>query len=158
MTGELPPALDVICYADGASRGNPGPAAIGGIVQRAGGTVVLERISEAIGVATNNVAEWRAAIAVLAAARRLGARSVELRMDSELVVRQLEGRYQVRNAALRPLYEQARALLSGFDGVAVTHIPRAQNARADKLANAALDSQKGERPQRRAGASAQSLE
>jgi probable phosphoglycerate mutase len=118
--------------------------------------VVLERISEAIGVATNNVAEWRAAIAVLAAARRRGARSVELRMDSELVVRQLQGRYQVRNAALRPLYEQARALLEGFEQVAVTHVPRARNARADKLANEALDREK--LGQRRAGASAQRLE
>ena len=158
MTAESSQSLRVICYADGASRGNPGPAAIGGIVQRDHGSAVLERISEAIGVATNNVAEWRAAIAVLAAARRLGARSVELRMDSELVVRQLQGRYQVRNAALRPLYEQARALLFGFDGVTVTHIPRARNARADKLANDALDREKEEQRQRRTGASAQRLE
>ena len=138
MTAGSPPDLALICYADGASRGNPGPAAIGGIVlDTAGG--VLEEISAAIGHATNNVAEWRAAVAVLAAARRLGARSVELRMDSELVVRQLEGRYQVRNAALRPFYEQARTLLGLFDRVTIKHVPRAQNAHADRLANAALD-------------------
>jgi probable phosphoglycerate mutase len=134
-----PAKLSLICYADGASRGNPGPAAIGGIVLRAGSTAALEKISEAIGIATNNVAEWRAAIAVLAAAQRLGARSIELRMDSELVVRQLQGRYQVRHPGLRPLYEQARALLAGFDQVTITHVPRARNARADKLANEALD-------------------
>jgi ribonuclease HI len=157
MSGELPHAQHLICYADGASRGNPGAAAIGGVVMRAEGAV-LEKVSEAIGVATNNVAEWRAAIAVLAAAQRLGARSVELRMDSELVVRQLQGRYQVRNPGLRPLYEEARALLVGFDQVAITHVPRARNARADKLANNALDRQKQEQRQRRTGTSAQRLE
>jgi ribonuclease HI len=130
--------VTLICYADGASRGNPGPAAIGGVVVHPSGTVLRE-ISEPIGRATNNVAEWRAAVAVLDAARGLGARVVELCLDSELVVRQIEGRYTVRSATLLPHYRQALTLLSSFDRYTVRHIPRAQNAQADRLANAALD-------------------
>ena len=99
MSAGAPADLTLTCYADGASRGNPGPAAIGGVVIHPDGTV-LHEVSERIGRATNNVAEWRAAVAVLDAARHLGAEAVELRMDSELVVRQLIGQYQVRNAAL----------------------------------------------------------
>ena len=127
-----------ILYADGASRGNPGPASIGGLVMSRDG-VVLHEVSRRIGVATNNVAEWRAAIAVLEAARTLKAEAVELRMDSELVVRQLTGRYQVRNPNLKPLYQEALALKSGFPRCTVAHVPRALNAHADRLANAALD-------------------
>jgi probable phosphoglycerate mutase len=132
----------LILYADGASRGNPGPASIGGLVQSADG-VVLHEVSERIGIATNNVAEWRAAIAVLEAARRLGATAVELRMDSELVVRQLTGRYQVRNPKLQPLYRRALVLKDEFTRIAIAHVPRALNAHADRLANAALDARPG---------------
>jgi ribonuclease HI len=137
-------ASTVICYADGASRGNPGPAAIGGTVAGPDGTILTE-VSEAIGRATNNVAEWRAAVAVLDRARQLGARTVELRMDSELVVRQIAGQYRVRNAGLIPYYEQVRDLLPAFDRFSVRHVPRAQNAHADRLANAALDRRAAER-------------
>ncbi len=96
-------------------------------------------VAERIGRATNNVAEWRSAVAVLDAAHRLGAQAVELRMDSELVVRQLLGQYQVRNAALRPYHERAQQLRRAFRRCDVRHVPRAQNALADRLANAALD-------------------
>lgn len=131
-------SLGVICYADGASRGNPGPASIGGIVlDEAGHT--LQTVSERIGRATNNVAEWRAAVAVLEAALALGATAVELRMDSELVVRQISGRYQVRNAKLVPYAERVRALRDGFPRFEARHVPRAFNAEADRLANLALD-------------------
>ena len=138
MAAGVPADLTLICYADGASRGNPGPAAFGGVVKHPDGTVMNE-VSERIGRATNNVAEWRAAVAVLDAARRLGAQAVELRMDSELVVRQLLGRYQVRNAALLPHYERAQQIQRAFHRCDVRHVPRAQNTLADRLANAALD-------------------
>ena len=124
-------------FADGASRGNPGPAAIGASV-RADDGVEVATVSERIGRATNNVAEYRAAIAGVRAARSLGATVIDLRMDSELVVRQLAGLYRVKNVALQPLYT---SLLGELDAVSwsVGHVPRAQNTRADALANAALD-------------------
>lgn len=128
----------VICYADGASRGNPGPASIGGIVLDEQG-ITLQTVSRRIGRATNNEAEWQAAIAVLEAAIGLGATTVELRMDSELVVRQIIGRYQVRNPKLIPHHRRVLALLPSFAGYDVRHVPRAQNAAADRLANLALD-------------------
>ena len=138
MAAGAPVDLTPAGHTDGASRGNPGPAAIGGVVIHPDGTV-LHEVSERIGRATNNVAEWRAAVAVLDAARHLGAEAVELRMDSELVVRQLIGQYQVRNAALRPYFERAQQLQRAFRRCDVRHVPRAQNALADRLANAALD-------------------
>jgi len=128
----------VVAYADGASRGNPGPAALGAVLFDAEGRE-LHRSSRALGRATNNEAEYRAAIAALEAALGLGAREVELRMDSELVVRQLTGRYKVRNPRLAPLYKRLLALRSRFERVAVRHVPRAENKVADKLANEALD-------------------
>jgi ribonuclease HI len=87
----------------------------------------------------NNVAEWRAIIAALEAARGFPARSIEIRADSQLVVRQLEGRYRVKQAHLKPLHEQARALLDGYDDVTFVHVPRDDNVVADALVNAALD-------------------
>ena len=147
MSGDTPESgasgmRSFVLYADGASRGNPGPASIGGLVMSGDG-VVLHEVSQRIGIATNNVAEWRAAIAVLEAARTLGAETVELRMDSELVVRQLTGRYKVRNPNLLPLYQQALALTKAFTRFAAGHVPRALNAHADRLANAALDARPG---------------
>jgi ribonuclease HI len=127
-----------LVYADGASRGNPGPSAIGAAIfddkdrER-------HRISETIGQATNNAAEYRAAIAGLEAALALGARHVELRMDSELVVRQLESRYKVRNPGLKRLFGRVRDLRWRFDSFRAVAIPREDNALADKLANQALD-------------------
>ena len=125
-------------YADGASRGNPGPAAIGATVQNASGDE-LASVSETIGRTTNNVAEYRAAIAGVRAAGDLGAASIDLRLDSELVVRQLAGRYRVKNAALKPLFAALVEALEAVGPYTVGHVPRARNARADALANEALD-------------------
>jgi len=133
-----PPAF-VIAYADGASRGNPGPASYGVVLYDASGRE-LHRSSRALGRATNNQAEYHGAIAALEAALGLGAREVELRMDSELVVRQLSGRYKVRNPGLIPLHKRMLDLRSRFQRVAIVHVPRQQNRAADKLANEALDS------------------
>lgn len=131
----------VLLRCDGGARGNPGPAAIGAVLldgSREPPTVVRE-ISERIGNATNNVAEYRALLAGLEAARDLGARRVRVQSDSELLVRQLQGRYRVRSPGLRPLYERALGLLAGFEETEVAHLPRACNERADALVNAALD-------------------
>ena len=127
-----------LVFSDGASRGNPGRAAIGAVVfDPAGGE--RHRVSETIGSTTNNVAEYRALVAGLEAALALGARRVEARMDSELVVRQAIGRYKVKNPGLVPLHNRVLALRSRFDEVVFRHVPRAQNKLADALANAALD-------------------
>jgi ribonuclease HI len=128
----------VIIGADGASRGNPGPAAIGAVIKDDRGNLVA-RLSRQIGRATNNQAEYRALIAALEQAISLGAKKVDIRLDSELVVRQLSGRYRVKNTGLKPLYEQVQQLLGKLDEVSVRHVPRARNAEADRLANQALD-------------------
>jgi ribonuclease HI len=127
-----------LVYTDGASRGNPGPAAIGAVIFDDKDRE-CHRISEAIGRATNNEAEYRAAIAGLEAALALGARHVELRMDSELVVRQLDSRYRVRNPGLKRLFARMKDLRWRFASFTATAIPREENALADKLANQALD-------------------
>ena len=126
-------------YADGASRGNPGLASIGAVVYDADGKEA-HTVSERIGRATNNEAEYRAAIAGLEAALGLGGGDVELRMDSELIVRQLEYRYRVRNERLKPFFNRLTELRRQFDSFSVMHVPRTQNKRADALANLALDS------------------
>ena len=138
--GEAPAAAPgwLLVFTDGASRGNPGLAAAGVVVYAADGE--LHREGKALGVLTNNQAEYRALLLGLAAARRLGGERVELAMDSELIVRQLEGRYKVKHAQLKPLYEEARLALAGFTAWRVRHVPRAENALADALANQALDS------------------
>jgi len=127
-----------VAYADGASRGNPGPAAIGAVLLDEAGREVYT-ISKPIGVATNNQAEYRAAIAAVEAALALGARRLELRMDSELVVRQLQHRYRVRDPVLRRLFAHLVELRRRFQEFTVQAIPRAENRRADALANRALD-------------------
>jgi broad specificity phosphatase PhoE/ribonuclease HI len=125
--------------ADGGSRGNPGPAGFGAVVfDAATGDVLAER-AEAIGVATNNVAEYRGLIAGLEAALALGADGVEVRMDSKLVVEQMAGRWQVKHPSMRPLAAEARALAARFTDISYSWIPRAQNSHADRLANAAMD-------------------
>jgi ribonuclease HI len=101
--------------------------------------VVLDEASETLGVATNNVAEYRGVLLGLARARALGATEVDLIGDSELVARQLDGTYRVKHAALRPLYLDAMAALRGFERWSIKTVPRAENARADALVNAALD-------------------
>ena len=130
--------MKLVLHVDGGARGNPGPAAIGVVISEPGGPVVDE-LSERIGIATNNVAEYRAVLRGLERARELRASEVEIVGDSELVARQLAGAYKVKHPALKPLYEQAVAALRGFDGWSVRNVPRAQNARADELVNAALD-------------------
>lgn len=127
----------VVIHSDGVSRGNPGPAAIGAIIRDERGRL-LASISQPIGRATNNQAEYRAIIAALEKALALGARQVELNSDSELVVRQIKGQYRVRKEALRPLYQRVKELQSLLEGFTIKHIPRQQNREADKLANAAL--------------------
>lgn len=132
----------VIVEADGGSRGNPGPAGFGAVVWDDAHVGVLSERREAIGVATNNVAEYRGLIAGLAAAAELGAREVDVRMDSKLVVEQMSGRWKVKHAAMVPLAERARQLVAGFDVVRFEWIPRAENSHADRLANEAMDDAK----------------
>ncbi len=127
----------VIIFTDGASRDNPGPAAIGATIKDEQGRLITS-ISQGIGRTTNNQAEYRAIIAALEHAIRLGAKQVEVRSDSELVVRQINGRYRVKNLSLKPLYQQVKQLQSQLEGFTITHIPREQNTEADNLANIAL--------------------
>ncbi|MGA9857420.1 MAG: ribonuclease HI family protein [Solirubrobacteraceae bacterium] len=127
-----------VVHVDGGARGNPGPAAIGVVVSEPDGAVIDE-VGERIGVATNNVAEYRALLRGIERAAALGAREVELVNDSELVARQLTGAYKVKHPAMKPLYEQAISALAAFDRWKIRSVPRAQNARADALVNAALD-------------------
>jgi ribonuclease HI len=128
----------LVVHVDGGARGNPGPAAIGVVVSDPDGAVIDE-VAERIGVATNNVAEYRALLRGLDRARVLGADEVEIVNDSEFVARQLTGAYKVKHAAMKPLYLEAIAALRGFQKWRIRSVPRAQNARADALVNAALD-------------------
>lgn len=142
----------LVVRTDGAARGNPGPAAVGAVLldgDAPGGErrSPLATISEALGIATNNVAEYVALVLALEAAERLGAREVELRLDSQLIVEQLHGRYRVRDPKLVPLHREALARLSRLERWSVRHVPRRENAAADALANAALD--RGARPSER---------
>lgn len=126
-------------WADGASRGNPGPSGAGAVVKLASGETIGE-VAEYLGTGTNNRAEYTAVILGLQRALELGGREVDVYMDSQLVVRQMEGVYKVRNAQLRPLYEQAGALARRFVKCRFHHIPREQNSEADALANEGVDS------------------
>jgi ribonuclease HI len=130
--------LKVVLHVDGGARGNPGPAAIGVVVSDPGGEV-LEELGETIGVATNNVAEYRGLLRGLERARALGASEVEIVNDSELVARQLTGAYKVKHPAMKPLHAEAIAALRAFERWRVRTVPRADNARADELVNRALD-------------------
>jgi ribonuclease HI len=123
---------------DGGARGNPGPAAIG-IVVRNGGGEVLDEVGERIGEATNNVAEYRALLRGIELARAHGGTELELIGDSELVVRQVEGRYKVKNAGMKQLHEEVKKSLQGFDSWSIRHVRREGNADADRLVNEALD-------------------
>jgi ribonuclease HI len=128
----------VTVNVDGGARGNPGPAAIGVVVRDADGTVV-EAVGETIGKTTNNVAEYRALLRGIELAAGNGATEVELVGDSELIVRQIEGRYKVKDEAMKELHAEAKKALSGFDNWSIRHVKRAQNSDADKLVNQALD-------------------
>ena len=132
------PGERLIVNVDGGARGNPGPAAIAAVVTTPEGEV-LEATGEAIGRATNNVAEYRALLHGIGRARELGARELELVGDSELVVRQVNGDYRVKDPALRELHDRVRAALTGFDRWSIRHVRREANAVADQLVNEALD-------------------
>jgi ribonuclease HI len=131
-------ARKLVANVDGGARGNPGPAAIAAVISTPDGEVLEER-GELIGRATNNVAEYRALLLGIERARELGASELELIGDSELVVRQVQGRYRVKQEHLRPLHAEVLAALSGFDRWSIRHVRRDQNAAADALVNDALD-------------------
>jgi ribonuclease HI len=130
--------MHLTIYTDGACWGNPGPAAIGAIIKDQQGTLI--RISEYIGLGTNNRAEYSAVIKALSEAIKLNPDEVTLYLDSELVVRQLTGRYRVKSKSILPLYVEVSELLEKFAKVSVVHVPRECNAEADALATAALHS------------------
>jgi catechol 2,3-dioxygenase len=123
---------------DGGSRGNPGPAAIG-VVVRDGNGEVLEKAGEKIGEATNNVAEYKALLRGIELAAKHGGTDLELIGDSQLVARQVQGRYKVKNAGIKPLHAEVKRALRGFDSWSIRNVPRAENAEADRLVNEALD-------------------
>jgi len=131
---------EVVVWTDGGARGNPGPAGYGVVVTDGRGEE-LAALSEGIGWATNNVAEYRGVLAGLELARSLGARRVLVRADSLLVVNQQLGHWKVKNEGLRPLADEARRLASRFERVRWQHVPRERNRRADGLANRAMDEQ-----------------
>jgi ribonuclease HI len=130
--------MKVVVHVDGGSRGNPGPAAAASVVSTPAGEV-LDEASELLGTVTNNVAEYRALLLGLARACALGASEVEIVNDSELIAKQIQGLYKVKHAAMRPLYSEAMAALRTFGAWRIRSVPRAQNAHADGLVNAALD-------------------
>ncbi len=128
----------ITLHFDGGSRGNPGPAGIGVVLRAQDGTALVT-LGRFIGRVTNNVAEYRALIAAMQEAQKLGAKKVLICGDSELIVKQMRGEYKVKNPDLRVLYEEAQALLHQFDEVKIEHNLRHKNVLADKLANLAMD-------------------
>ena len=133
-------ARRVRVFTDGAARGNPGPAGAGAVVLDGEGRV-LARLGRFLGKQTNNVAEYQGLLLGLRRARQMGAREVEVRADSQLLVRQLQGKYAVKNEVLKRLHEEALALLRSFDRYELLHVPREQNALADEMSNRAIDEQ-----------------
>ena len=130
--------MEALLFADGGSRGNPGPAASAAVLLDPDGELV-EEVGAYLGIATNNVAEWTALLLGLEAAAKRGIQRLSVRLDSELVVKQLRGEYRVKHAGLQPLYHRARQLLRAFSEVDIRHVPRKQNALADRLVNRLLD-------------------
>jgi ribonuclease HI len=125
-------------FSDGAARGNPGPAGAGAVILDKDGRVV-ERLGKFLGRQTNNVAEYEGLLLGLRRALELGAREIDVRADSQLLIRQLEGSYRVKNAGLAPLFNEAQRLLRQFDKVSLQHVPREENALADEMSNRAID-------------------
>ena len=138
-----PPAGVHTVNIDGASRGNPGPAAYAMVLRAPDGKKIAE-ISKCIGRKTNNIAEYYALVAALDYAAANSIRALRVRSDSELLVRQMQGRYRVKNEDLKPLHERAQKLVRGLDYFVIEHVPREQNSDADALANVALDGGRGE--------------
>lgn len=135
-----------VLYTDGGARGNPGPAAIGVVLMTQGKMVV--KLGEAIGTATNNVAEYRALLRGLEEAVKTGVTDLECRLDSELVVRQLNRVYKVRDRDLAPLFVRVWNLAQQFHSIRFSAVPRSENRPADRLVNAALDAQRRLRKQK----------
>ncbi|HTQ06885.1 MAG TPA: ribonuclease HI family protein [Polyangiaceae bacterium] len=125
-------------WTDGAARGNPGPAGAGVMLKTPAGDVLAAE-GQYLGHTTNNVAEYKALLLGLERALELGVKRLEVRADSELLIKQLKGEYRVKNAGLRPLYEQALALLGRFEGTELKHVRREHNVEADRLANEGID-------------------
>ena len=134
----MSPEDTVVAYIDGGARGNPGPAGYGVRIEHPDGTLVDE-LAESIGVATNNVAEYRALLAALGWARAHGQRRLHVRSDSLLLVQQMLGNFKVKHPGLQPLHAKARLLAHEIGRVTFEHVGRALNANADRLANAAMD-------------------
>jgi ribonuclease HI len=129
----------VLIYTDGAARGNPGPAGLGAILRDAETGKVLAEMARFLGVRTNNYAEWTAVEDALREALLMGADHVDLRMDSELVARQITGRYRVKHPDLKPIHARVMAMLGQLKGYTVGHVPRELNKDADHLSNVAID-------------------
>ena len=125
-------------YSDGAARGNPGPAGAGAVLTDSAGNVIA-RLGRYLGRQTNNVAEYEGLLLGLKHARELGYREVEVRADSQLLIRQLKGEYAVRHAGLKPLHAEALRVLRSFDRFDLQHVPREENALADEMSNRAID-------------------
>jgi ribonuclease HI len=130
--------MRIVVHVDGGARGNPGPAAAAVVIESSDGQLLGEH-AQLLGRTTNNVAEYRALLLGLERARELGASEVEVVGDSELIAKQVLGEYKVKNEALRPLHKEATSALRGFERWSIRTVPRAQNADADALVNAALD-------------------
>ncbi|HXG24119.1 MAG TPA: ribonuclease HI family protein [Chthonomonadales bacterium] len=135
---------ELIAHVDGAARGNPGPAGIGVVLIDSQGNVVKE-IAEGLGITTNNVAEYSALIRALEEARALGCTHIAIFTDSELMERQINGRYRVRTPHLLPLFTRATQLLAQFEKATVTHTHRHNNSRADMLSHLGADKSEGKR-------------
>jgi ribonuclease HI/probable phosphoglycerate mutase len=125
-------------FTDGASRGNPGQAGAGAVLFADNGEELVAK-SIYLGTCTNNVAEYKALLIGLEEAARLGCSELAIALDSELIVRQIQGRYKVKNETLAALFAEVRDYLAGFGKWTIMHVPRAQNARADELANKGID-------------------
>ena len=138
MSDEVTPRR-ILIYTDGAARGNPGPAGLGAILRDAKTGEVLAELARFLGIRTNNYAEWTAVEEAVRQALELGASQVDLRMDSELVARQITGRYRVKHADLKPIHARVMAMLGQLDGYTVGHVPRELNTDADRLSNVAID-------------------
>ena len=134
-----PPPGRLVIYTDGAARGNPGPAGAGAVLRDASSGSVVGEIARFLGIRTNNYAEWTAVELALAEALRLGATQVDLRMDSELVARQISGRYRVKHADLKPIHARVMAMLARLESYTVGHVPRELNTEADRMSNIAID-------------------
>ena len=130
--------MGIVAYIDGGARGNPGPAGYGVRIEDEQGGLMHE-FHGFLGTSTNNVAEYNGLLAALRYAQQHGHRVVRIKSDSELLVKQMNGQYKVKNAGLQPLHQQARAIAGTLDRVAYEHVRREQNAHADRLANLAMD-------------------